>query len=389
MCDTLCAVGRERTLFAKNSDRAPSEAQVLEALPGRVSRGTLRTQYLEIEDADSVGILGSRPVWLWGLEHGVNANRVAIGNEQVWTIDEPDARTPGLLGIDLVRLGLERARSADHAVDVITALLERHGQSGAADGEKGEAYFSSFLVADPAEAWVVETSNRTWVAKRVGPGENSALTNRLTLRYDWERSSVDVAAGSDFDAWRDPSVGTLHADRRLEAAGRCLKAASADDLDLGVVVRHLRDHDGDGPPPQSYVPFGEGVTVCMHLGRHQATTASMVAELPADPERPVRAWAALGSPCVSIYLPCLGAPAVAPGAMSRAEAWQRFADLARATERDPLAWSEAVPPLRRLEQELWEEADALSPDVASWRGFVDDAWARVENALDRALAVVA
>ena len=388
MCDSLCAVGQARTLFAKNSDRRPDEAQVLEVLPRRAGGSTLRTQYLEIDDLGASAILGSRPSWLWGLEHGVNEHRVAIGNEQVWTTDRADATTPGLLGMDIVRLGLERARSASEAVDVMTSLIEAHGQSGAADQQKAEAYFSSYLVADPREAWVIETSARTWVTKRVGPGESTALTNRLTLRTEWDRSSSDVAPGTDFDAWRDPSVETLHADRRLAASRRCLSSSAPDELTLAGVAAHLRDHDGDGPPPRSFVPFGEGVTVCMHLGHHQATTASMIAELPADFAAPVRVWAALGSPCTSIYVPCL-APAVAPAAMARPETWERFAALARATERDPDAWSAAILPLRAVEAQLWEEADALGEDDEAWRRFIDRAWSQVDSALDDAAKVSA
>ena len=383
MCDTLCAVGHGRTVFAKNSDRLPDEAQVLEVLPRRDPGGLLRTQYLEIEDTGAAAILGSRPSWLWGLEHGVNEHRVGIGNEQVWTTDRADPSTPGLLGMDLVRLGLERATNAEVGVDVMTSLIERHGQSGAADQRKAEAYFSSYLVADPGEAWVLETSGRTWAAKRVAPGTTAALSNRLTLRSDWDRSSADVPSGSDFDAWRDPDVKTLHADRRLAASQRCLTSAPPDDLDARHVVEHLRDHDGAGPPPASFVPFGEGVTVCMHLGRHQATTASMVVDLPVDPGAPVRVWAALGSPCVSVFMPCL-APNIAPPAMARTETWARFARLARATERDNDKWVVVTDRLRATEASLWEEAAGLGYDSAAWGRFVDSAWARVDLALTAA-----
>ena len=383
MCDTLCAVGHGRTLFAKNSDRLPDEAQVLEVLPRRAAGGVLRTQYLEIDDTGAAAILGSRPSWLWGLEHGVNEHRVAIGNEQVWTTERADPSTPGLLGMDLVRLGLERATKAEAGVDVMTSLIERHGQSGAADQHKAEAYFSSYLVADPGEAWILETSGRTWAAKRVAPGTTAALSNRLTLRSDWHRASADVPSGSDFDAWRDPDVKTLHADRRLAASQRCLGGASPDELAVRDVVEHLRDHDGAGPPPASFVPFGEGVTVCMHLGRHQATTASMVADLPVDPEAQVRVWAALGSPCVSVFVPCI-APDVAPSAMARPETWERFARVSRAAEVDPTMWVTINGRMRALEATLWEEAVALDDDSAAWGRFVDDAWAQVDSALTAA-----
>ena len=232
---------------------------------------------------------------------------------------------------------------------------------------------------------MLETSARTWVAKRVDPGETAALSNRVTLRDDWHRSSPDVDPGTDFDKWRDPQVKTLHADRRLGASERCLAKAAPDELSVVDVVAHLRDHDGDGPPPPSFVPFGEGVTVCMHLGRHQATTASMVVDLPVDEDEPVRVWAALGSPCVSVFIPCL-APHVAPAALAQPETWRRFARLARVTEGRPDLWVQVRAHLRAVEAELWEEAASLGNATAGWQHFVEAAWPRVDAALRAAEA---
>src|SRR5512142_2579313 len=136
-CDTLVVLpprtARGATLFAKNSDRPPTECQPLFRAPRQTHpRGaTLRCQYVEIPQAEeTLGVLGSRPWWLWGFEHGLNECRVAIGNEALHARELPDA--VGLLGMDLVRLGLERGRTADEAKQVITAHLERYGQGGSA-----------------------------------------------------------------------------------------------------------------------------------------------------------------------------------------------------------------------------------------------------------------
>ena len=53
---------------------------------------------------------------------------------------------------------------------VIIGLLEKYGQCGDCEheGEWGKAnYHNSFLIADPKEAWVLETAGRYWVAKRI------------------------------------------------------------------------------------------------------------------------------------------------------------------------------------------------------------------------------
>ncbi|MGH9017975.1 MAG: C69 family dipeptidase, partial [Acidimicrobiales bacterium] len=160
MCDTFCVLGDGVSLFAKNSDRPPSEPQVVGSFPRRPAGPGLRTQYLEIEDAGAAATVLSRPTWLWGAEHGLNEHGVAIGNEMIFTADDPGPAPPALIGMDLVRLGLERGRSAEEALDAMTSLLDRHGQGGIGDEIHGLAYWSSFLVVDPAAAWVLETSGR-------------------------------------------------------------------------------------------------------------------------------------------------------------------------------------------------------------------------------------
>src|SRR6202142_1820606 len=116
-------------VFAKNSDRPPGEAQVASPFGRRNSAGcTLRTQYLTIGDTGAHATLLSCPTWLWGAEHGVNEHGVAIGNERVATTHDAAAAKPALIGMDLVRIGLERARTAAEAGDGMTGLLEAGGQ---------------------------------------------------------------------------------------------------------------------------------------------------------------------------------------------------------------------------------------------------------------------
>src|SRR3984957_8958813 len=159
MCDTLCARGPGGMVFAKNSDRPPGEVQITWPFGRRFSNGcSLRTQYLTIGDTGAHAVLLSCPTWLWGAEHGGNEYGVAIGNERLGTVHDAARAEPALIGMDLVRLGLERSRSAAEAVDVMTGLLESCGQGGIADAAHGKAYDSSFLVADPAEAFVLETA---------------------------------------------------------------------------------------------------------------------------------------------------------------------------------------------------------------------------------------
>ena len=202
-----------------------------------------------IDDPGAHAFLGSRPTWLWGVEHGVNEHGVAIGNEKIWTVDRPRDHPPALLGMDLVRLGLERSRSADEALAVLTTLLERHGQGGSGEPDRDEPYFSSFLIADPDGGFVVETSNRTWAARPIGAG--AAISNRISLGTDWTRrrrtsppapTSTPIGGPGCRRHRRPPARG----DRRRRSRG-------AND-DRGGSRADLRDHGPTDTEPDALRP---------------------------------------------------------------------------------------------------------------------------------------
>jgi hypothetical protein len=169
---------------------------------------------------------------LWGAEHGVNAHGVAIGNEKIWTVDDPHALPPALLGMDLVRIGLERGSTADAAREAITSALSEHGQGGSGEPGQDAPYFSSFLVVDARGGWVIETSARSWAARPVGDG--SSISNRISLSTDWTLASDDVEPGADFDLRRSPAIPTGIADHRLAATRACIARRSAGTNDRAV-----------------------------------------------------------------------------------------------------------------------------------------------------------
>ena len=83
----------------------------------------------------------------------------------------------------------------------------------------------------------------------------------------------------------------------------------------------------------------------MHVRGNQATTASMVAAVgsPAGGSRAargdapvIRLWVALGSPCVSVYVP-LAFDAPMPPLLGAASTWHRFARLRDRVDADPEA----------------------------------------------------
>jgi secernin len=385
MCDTLCAPAHGGgTVFAKNSDRPYGEVQL--AVPfGRrpTAGGTLRTQYLSIGDTGAHATFLSMPTWLWGAEHGVNEHGVAIGNEKVATVFDSVAAQPALIGMDLVRLGLERARSADEALDVMTDLLTTHGQGGIADATANEAYDSSFLIADPRHAFILDTSGPTFAASPA-PATGGALSNRLSVTTDWVRASETVKPGDDFDRFRDHDVDTAFADVRLAAHRSFLSAHQSGGLTPAATVAHLRDHGHGGwgapgsdgladPPPARVGRDLAGVTVCMHVRGHAVTAASLVAVLPEHVAEgaPVRVFVALGSPCVSVYLPAFPTTAAGPAPfipfeVSRAELWHAADHLRTMVEDDPDAIHAVRQVLDPVENELWAEADDVVERPHLW-----------------------
>ncbi len=383
MCDTLCAPGPAGMVFAKNSDRPPGEVQVAWPFGRRASAGcTLRTQYLSIGDTGAHATFLSCPTWLWGAEHGVNEWGVAIGNERVATTHDAAAAAPALTGMDLVRLGLERARSAAEAVDVMTGLLTECGQGGIADAAHQEAYDSSFLIADPHQAYVLDTAGSDYAVAPFPGG--TAISNRITLGTGWTRASPALKPGDDFGRFRDATEHTAYADVRLAASRRFLDAPPRGGLTAAATAAHLRDH-GTGPwgapgaggpvvPPPARVgdDFG-GVTVCMHVRDLCVTAASMIAELPAAlaDGAPLRVYVAAGSPCAGIFVPAFpqtanGPPPFVPFELSGEELWHAADAVRRQVEDHPEALADVRAVLQPVEDELWAEADAVLGEPGRW-----------------------
>lgn len=288
MCDTLAIVEPGRVLFAKNSDRDPNEAQHLEWHPREnyPDGATVQCTWITIPQVrETHALLLSRPFWMWGGEMGANEHGVVIGNEAVFT-KQPCAKQ-GLLGMDLIRLALERADSAGKAVEVMTELLETHGQGGGCGHEdRNFTYHNSFIVADPRGAIVLETAGKLWATEPVsGP---RSISNGLTIPGFAEKHSDFIKTRvSGCRSRRSRTTELAHTGENLH--------------DLMAI---LRDHGPDHEHPH-YSWINGGMTYpCMHGGGMVAssqTTASWVAELsPAGVKHWVTATAA---PCTSLFKP--------------------------------------------------------------------------------------
>ncbi|MCB1258294.1 MAG: C69 family dipeptidase, partial [Microthrixaceae bacterium] len=293
MCDTLVSLTADGVLFAKNSDRDPNEAQFLDWIPsGLFSPGaSLRCTWIDIPQVLSTrATLLSRPWWIWGAEMGANDAGVVIGNEAVFTdvsrkrsSDDP----PGLIGMDLLRLGLERSGSAEEAVHVIVDLLERYGQDGAhSHAHPNFVYDNSFLIADRSSAYVLETAGRNWATERVAEGSHRSISNALTIQ--------------PFASTHQDRLRTRVADARIRCANTSNAAAVATGpMDL---AKALRSH-GDSVGPHYSMINGHMKSPCMHTGGLVASSqcvSSWISDLRNGDSHWVTATAA---PCLSVFKP--------------------------------------------------------------------------------------
>ncbi len=287
MCDSLVTITDDGVMFAKNSDRDPNEAQLLDwaVAADHLADDRVSCTWIDIpQAAHTHAVVISRPWWMWGAEVGANEHGVVIGNEAVFT--KGPGRDKALLGMDLLRLALERATTADGAVSVIVDLLERHGQGGPCSYERpGFSYDNSFLVADRVGAVVVETAGQEWATEPVA-GRGRSISNGLSI------PTFAKAHANPVRSW------TASASKRRRAT----EPMACDARGPGDLMRGVRSHGPTGLPHWSLIHGGLGAP-CVHAGGLMAssqTTSSWVSDLRGGDQH----WAtATSAPCTSLFKP--------------------------------------------------------------------------------------
>lgn len=414
MCDILVATpavtADGATIFAKNADRDPNEAQVLELHPrqqiGEGRRETTRvTVDLERTLADpppeTNAVLLSRPWWTWGTEMGANEHGLVGGNVAVFT-REPD-REEGLLGMDVLRLVLELAADPREAVTVAGRLLERVGVGGDHSRSREFRYDNAFAFADAESAWILESAGPVWVAKRVDGAYT--LSNRLTIDDEWDLSSTidpreravdrgwhDGGSFSFAECYTDPGTTTRFS--RARERQRCTAGfvdAEAGAIDREAAVELLRRHDHEPYDPQA----GSMRDVCMHYGgtlRPSQAASSQVSVL--EPDEQVHWLTGTSNPCLSLFKPVTfegGLPDLGPEPTDRYDPetrWWRAEALTRAIETN---FERTAPAVRRdlgaAQQEViesWADRGADEPGAVTEAAFDHESrlWEAWESAVD-------
>ncbi|MCI0380334.1 MAG: hypothetical protein L0215_22345 [Gemmataceae bacterium] len=278
-------------------------------------------------------VLGVGPRDDAGLTHGVNEHQVAMGLARWQSRIHP--QKPGLLGDELVRLTLERSRSARQAADTLTDLISRYGQGRFEPGESDHL----FLIADPQEAVLVEAAGPYWASlecQHVRAAADAAL-----IRQDWQRLAPGLASLAIQQGWfpddghkldfagalaepRAPNVGadsdpmppTHSLDMHSWALKRWAKATllleqQSGHIDLWFLRRMLAEHFET--VLTKYPLVGQDSIPVLIGGQERKPILRSVPQmvntflaplLPAADAVPM-AWCAFGDPARALYLPVL------------------------------------------------------------------------------------
>ncbi|XP_072105946.1 secernin-2-like isoform X2 [Mobula birostris] len=319
-CDCFVALPpateRREVIFGKNSDRPREEVQEVVYFPAaeHAEGSKVECTYIEIEQVEKThAVILSRPAWLWGAEMGANEHGVCIGNEAVWT-KEPIREKEALLGMDLVRLGLERSTTAKEALHVITSLVERHGQGGnCKESLEAFSYYNTFLLVDRREAWVLETSGRYWAAQQITEGAKN-ISNQLTITTEINEEHPDLRNYAQSQKWWDGEgdfnfsqvFSLTNPPVRMEAAkarysgGQELLRKQEGSIKAETIMGILRNKESG---------------ICMDSEAF-CTTGSMVSILPQDDALPcVHFFTATPDPSRSVFKPFIFIDDVTPVSM--------------------------------------------------------------------------
>jgi secernin len=327
MCDTLVALKNSTSdgsvIVAKNSDREPNEGHGLLFFPRQKhdpSKEKVKCTYLEIPQVEETcAVVLSAPHWMFGCEMGANEYGVAIGNEAVFT-KEPE-RDTGLLGMDMMRIALERSKTATEALETVVSLLGTYGQGGICGFEdKKMRYHNSYLIADLSEAWALETADRFWIAEKVK--DVRTISNCLTIGSHYDRIHPELISHAikrgycsserDFDFRKGLTAGIF--DKRTWGGKGLQRQAHTTrqlvehkgSIDVPLMMEILRSHNvKDASKAKSWDPSKGGTDcICIHAKPvfvPTQTTSAYVGHL--LPELQTHWFTGTAAPCTSLFKP--------------------------------------------------------------------------------------
>ena len=327
MCDTFGILANStkngNTLFGKNSDRKdPDEVQNVVFIPGKSfpAKSEVKCTYISVPQVEKTyDVILSQPFWMFGAEMGVNQYGVSIGNEALYTT-EPLSKN-GLMGMDMLRLALERSTNAKDALDIIIDLLEAYGQGGNHGYKFPLKYHNSWLIVDKDRGFVLETAGEHWVWKEFF--DNYSISNTITIESQYDAISENAvnhairkgrcSSEQDFSFKKCYSAKGLKnlfnavvrnlvkaEERNDQHYSACCQYVGDKTATVQSIMNILRSHYGGTPTP-SY----SNKDICWHSGKllslSQSTNA-FITETKTDDLTSI--WTTVGSsPCIQLFKP--------------------------------------------------------------------------------------
>ncbi|MFR5833220.1 MAG: hypothetical protein ACLUE6_04670 [Acutalibacteraceae bacterium] len=293
MCDTVFLRRDGVNFFGKNSDRSPNEAHIMIRCPARdyEDGATLRTTYLTIPQAKHTNAcVLLKPHWIWGAEMGWNEHGLHIGNEALFTNVKRE-KSDGLIGMDLLRLALERTDNALSAAELIISLITEYGQDGNCAFDKKFFYHNGFLIADKDRAFVLETAGRNWVLEEAG--DVRTISNCISITDGYVRSGGNVQGNFKKQFENKLFTAVAGAENRRRST-EC--AISRDGEPVSLILSALRGHKDETVT----VNRSSTASPCMHAGNMfgDQTTGSYAAEI-----GKVSFVTGSSFPCLSVFKP--------------------------------------------------------------------------------------
>jgi hypothetical protein len=303
-CDMVVALGQAtangQTLFGLNCHGPRAQGLRLRRHAGQMHApgSVIRASAGVLPQARrTYTVLGCGARGPWGLTHGLNEHKVAMGMA-TWS-SRVISPQPGLEGAELVRLTLERSQSACQAQEVLTDLITRYGQ-GQGDAAEGRDHI--FLIADPREALVVEAAGSFWATTECQ--QVRAVSDTVLIRQDWQRVAPGLVKHAiAMGWWRDDGSkidfsGSLgaHPPSQAPALKRWGRASllleqQNGHIDAWFLRRMLAEHfESTLRPPERLAP---------------ALTNTFLTALSSEPDAVGMAWYASGPPGQAVYFPVL------------------------------------------------------------------------------------
>jgi secernin len=377
------ATANGRPVFGHNSHRPAGECQRLVRVPGRefALGEVVATRHVKLPQVrQTFTVLASQPGDGWGYQHGLNEHQVAIGCS-AWS-SRLTGSQPGLAGTELVRLLLERCRSARQAVALLTDLVVRYGQGSGTPTDPESDHL--FLLADPSEAFVVEAAGNSWALQQIHEARAAGAVG--VIRQDWDRIAPGLADRLAALGWWECDgskldfVGSLSAEpagrasalRRWGRATFLLEQQSGR-IDVPFLRRLLADHyDGTRYAADPARDLSGPVPLCRHAltSTGLATGASLVAELVAGPSAVPVGWCAFGPPCVSAFFPIF-LDGELPAAFGRQgidnEVWRASQRLREFVGGNPERWQAVRDTVASLQARFDHDAEEFTAEAAAFR----------------------